>query len=672
MLEQTGEAACPFLHAKKARQCDWPSSLTLSLGKGGGGFEQAWKLYRKGLIPLPGDAKAWPQEVRVDGRVAPVVDKSGRPHLVVPAGAHRVKGRFIWDALPQVLRVPTATGLVALALDGKAVPFPRRDAEGGLLLSSAPTITGEKQRLDVVVHRRVEDEIPMAVTTRIKLDVAGAGREVVLGQALLPGFVPMALDSKLPARLEAGGKLRIQVRPGKWELLIQSRQTKKNDRLQLPKGGENWPTEEIWVFVPRPKLRLVEVGGVGPVDPQQTTLLDAWKRHSSYRVLAGQVMTLEQRRRGDAGTALDQLKLQRTLWVDFDGKGLTIADALSGTLQRALRLEMQSDTKLGRVASGNKDQFITQHGKLVGVELSRGPVNVAAESRYEHGSGDFPAVGWNHDVQSLSATLHLPPGWQLFSVSGVDNAPGSWIGRWTLLDMFMVLVLALALGRLFGWKLGVLALVTLVLTFTEGDAPRWIWPFVIAFEALRRVLPGGWFQKIVVGVQLCCVLGLLAISIPFVLQQVRQGMYPALEHPYRNIESGVSGYRPSGRLLSLSKAADQTVQVAQEISKKEDEKYTDRRGGKKWRSRLLRGNNVAYGSDVGRALQQMVDPNAVVQTGPGLPGWSWNQFSLRFNGPVRKAERVGLLLLSPALNFVLGCVRAGLMVVLLFLLFIVA
>ncbi len=239
--------------------------------------------------------------------------------------------------------------------------------------------------------------------------------------------------------------------------------TKHKDTLTLPKDppkgrGAIGPREEVWVFEARPSLRLVEVSGATPVDPQQTSLLTSWRRFSSYRVAPGQSLVLRERRRGDAGTSLDQLKLHRTIWLDFDGGGLTIADRLKGKLRQSTRLEALTTTKLGRVAVGGRDQFITRHGKFIGVEVPRGPISLTAESRYEADPSHIPAIGWRHDVQSLSATLNLPPGWRLFRATGVDNAPNTWIGRWTLLDMFLVLILGLAIARLFGWKIGVLAL----------------------------------------------------------------------------------------------------------------------------------------------------------------------------------------------------------------------
>src|SRR5215468_8204468 len=69
------EAACPFFagaptadaggqqeEAAPERRCLWPSRLDLELADHGGRFGQDWMLYDEEWVPLPGDAKSWPQE----------------------------------------------------------------------------------------------------------------------------------------------------------------------------------------------------------------------------------------------------------------------------------------------------------------------------------------------------------------------------------------------------------------------------------------------------------------------------------------------------------------------------------------------------------------------------------------------------------------------------------
>jgi hypothetical protein len=82
-----------------------------------------------------------------------------------------------------------------------------------------------------------------------------------------------------------------------------------------------------------------------------------------------------------------------------------------------------------------------------GVELRKGRLALVADSRIDNTIKQISATGWQETFNHAKAILHLPPGWHLFAVSGVDNVPNSWLTRWTLLDLFLVLIAALAVSR---------------------------------------------------------------------------------------------------------------------------------------------------------------------------------------------------------------------------------
>jgi len=58
------------------------------------------------------------------------------------------------------------------------------------------------------------------------------------------------------------------------------------------------------------------------------------------------------------------------------------------------------------------------------------------------------------------------------------------------------------------------------------------------------------------------------------------------------------------------------------------------------------------------------DPNALIQTGPGLPDWQWRSMRMQWNGPVAGDHKLRLWLLSPTVNLVLAFVRVVLLVLL--------
>ncbi len=676
----TETSACAFLHRNQERRCAWPARLKLTLDDKGGRFTQQWRIQHEEWVPLPGDPKHWPLDVRVDNAPAIVVETNGSPRLRLRAGDRVVSGTFAWDSVPESLNVPPETGIVDLSVRGVRVPIPNRDVKGLLYLSNHAT-PAQEENLEVSVERKITDEIPLLLTTRIELNVSGKAREVLLGRALPQGFTPLLLDSPLPVRLEAEDRPRVQVRPGVWVITLVARHQSPVESIARPDPKGTWAAgEEIWVFEPRPEVRLVNVEGVSSIDPQQTRLPDDWKRFAAYPLAVGDTLRLAERRRGDADPAPDQLALNRELWLDFDGRGYAIKDTLTGKLTRSSRLTMGPETQLGRVEIGGRDQFITRlEGGATGVEVRDVILQVVADSRIDGRRTDIPAVSWSHDFQSVNATLHLPPGWKLFHAAGADDVPGTWVKQWTLLDLFLLLLTGFAVGRLFGPLWGAVALLTLTLSLQETQAPQWIWLAVVAGEALVRALPTGKVKSLFRFYRLGAVAVLVVVCIAFLVQNVRSSLYPALERPYSQVSFDDDGLlrsrmsvpgKPPGREAPETPpptAVENSVLKPEDHAKEDANTPEPRLGQAKSEGAAQEeqraGGRGAYDSWEGQKTQanrqmvQDVDRTVAVQTGPGLPQWLWEDVAIRWSGPVEHLQHLQLYYLSPGVNRALAFLR---------------
>jgi hypothetical protein len=678
---------CPYLMGGgEERHCVWASPLNLNLTGQAGQFSQGWHVYAEGWLPLPGDEDHWPQEVTANGEAVAVVNRDGVPHLYLKPGIYRVTGSFRWDQLPESFSIPPETGILQLTVNGQAKPFPQIDEAQGLVwLQRESQEEKEENRLEMRVFRKLTDDIPFILTIQLVLNVSGQAREVLFEGAVPEGFSPMELNSALPARVEQGRNLRIQIKPGEWRVELQARHLGPVASLALEAHAEPWPPEEVWVFEARNDLRLVWAEGVPSIDPQQTTLPEEWKGFPAYRLKTGETLRLVEKRRGDSDPAPDQLTLYRQWWLDFDGGGFTLHDSLSGTLRRSWRLEMNPPVQLGRISVAGKDQFITRlpAGKeglpgeeKWGIEVRQGAVDVSADSRIDGKVRKVAAVGWNHDFQSVSGELNLPPGWRLFSVTGADEVPGTWISQWTLLDIFLVLILALTFAKLWGWKWGGLALVTLTLTFPEGDAPHWVWLAVVAGSAVLKLLkPGKFFtlMRLYKGITL---LILVIVAIPFMVRQLRVGVYPALEHPYQGLEMAapVSGKRegmvlpapmkaqpPAGLAEKPEEGEDNAPPAAEDQEMRPQQTELSYGGSSTNKEAVMRMKK--YESGIQQNLEEQ-RPGTKVQTGPGLPRWQWNRFVLEWNGPVEKTQEIRFCLIPPWANLVLAVIRVLLLALL--------
>jgi len=640
VLHDAPQAHCPFLFNAPQRQCAWPARLELEVDESGGEFTQQWQLYAESWVQLPGDDGHWPQSVTVDGAPAAVSIEAGRPVLRLPAGSYAVAGRFVWTRLPQTLRIPPATGLLSLSVDGSAVPFPELEADGRLWLRGRGEgdLASEGDHLELQVFRRIVDDNPLQVITRIEMDVSGGPRELSLANTLLPDSLPLSLTSRLPARLEPDGRLRVQLRPGRWTVEIGARAKGYVTELSRPAQGAPWPAEELWVFEAKPSLRLVEPEGLVSIDPGQTRLPADWRDLPAYRVLPGEALRFKVIRRGDPEPEPDALALDRSIWLDFDGKGYTLRDQITGRMTHSWRLEVEPEIALGQVIIDGVPQLITtlpDTGRS-GVEVRHGALQLRADSRYDGPIASLPVTGWDHDFQRVTATLNLPPGWKLFAASGVDQVTTTWLQRWTLLDLFLVLIGALAVLRLWGWPWGALALLTLALIWHEPEAPRYVWLNILAAIALLRVLPPNRFRRVVLWYRNLGLLTLAVLALPFLVDQVRTGIYPQLEHP--------EGVRPLYQ-PAISETFPSPAPPAAEKAL-----LSDSLGS-------LAKQPATRGKAPVRPLFEVIDPNARIQTGPGLPEWHWTTVTLSWSGPVERGQKIGLTLLSPPVNLTLNLLR---------------
>ena len=667
---------CPMMQGRGGgKVCAWPGTLRLELDEAGGRFSQSWKVYTETWAVLPGDAANWPQDTLLDGAPASVLQREGRAAVLLKPGTRSLSGRFKWSSLPEGLEIPRETGLVSLTVSGRAVDFPARDEAGRLWVQKARQQGTERSHLELSVHRRLSDGVPVLLTTHIQLRVSGKAREEVLGRALPAGFSPMAVVSPLPARIDPDGRLRVQARAGTWDMEIAARKEARGDDIALGEPGGAWDEDEAWAFESDEALRGVSVEGVPAVDPQQTEMPGAWRRFPAYLMKSGSTMRLVERRRGDDSPQADRITLDRTMWLDFSGRGFTVRDRLSGELHRAWRLSMARGTLLGRVSVDGQDQFITRLSSAGpdGVEVRAGTLNVEADSIIRRRHFSNPAVGWMHDFERVGGRLNLPPGWRLVHAWGVDSARPSWVTSWTLLDLFLVLVLAFAVGRLWDRRWGAVALAAAVLSWHEPGALRWVWLWALAAEALVRGLPEGRFRAVVktarAAAWACAVMWL----IPFVVTQVRVGLFPQLEN-----------LRTMGRMANFAQMAMPGAAGAPaemefaDASEQFDEGMAEDKAMKAApEPSSITPLNARSGGIAGlvaqsayqdyrpaRKMKQLLalDPRSAVATGPGVPNWNWRQVQLSWNGPVRSDQRLKLWLLGPKTNLFMALLRSALAV----------
>jgi hypothetical protein len=677
VLHGDPQHACPFLANSNPEagsyQCVWPGRLSMQADKDGGRFSLDVRVDAAGWVELPGDERSWPQQVTANNKALPVLDRDGYPALRLEPGSYTVHGNLPWDSRPARVRVPPAIGLVSLDVDNHAVERIERNGDQ-LTLGEAAEAQRQADALSVRVYRHLSDGMPSMLETQVQLNVTGSAREQLLGPALPKGFVATSLQSDLPAQLDSDGRLHLQLRPGEWTVTLAARGVDTLHTVNLTLPPAPWPTQEVWSYSDDAELRNTRVDG-RVTDAGQAGVPQDWRALPAFLLDNANGLTIEQGLRGGEGGAGDQVHLQREMWLDFNGHGFSVSDHLTGKLQRAQRLNAVAPWTLLRATQAHTPLLVTRSSDgATGVELREANLDLRAGLRVEDRSGALPSTGWQTPLENIDAVLHLPYGYRLLGASGVDQSPDSWIGQWSLLDLFIVALIALLAGRLLGWRWAVLGALFLILSQHEDGAPRWTLGLALAFALLMRALPAGklWrSSQIVASVALA-----LAVlwTLPFAKTQLEEALHPQLERqggygiwdaitdlgtsdlkqevkPPPSVQDEVStmsapvapappappaaGYAPTPPSRIVAKLAPPPPPIASS------------------------GNSSSTSS-------MDMDSHSVIQAGAGEPSWNVdNNYRLAWSGPVTPAQTMHLVIAPSWLVRVLRVIMLALLIVLL-------
>lgn len=686
VLAEHPQYLCSSFHDQStAKVCAWPGELALELDDQGGRFTQSWHLDAAADLELPGDASAWPHEVEVNGQPQPVVARNGRPSLhLKQAGEYHISGRLRWAFMPERLGLPRGSALLALRIKGAPVAFPRFAGDDLLLAEQGGQMQetkGVTDTLELQVYRLLDDEIPFMIETRIHLLVTGAGRELELGNPLLIGSSAVDIQAPFPVRLEADGRLRAQVRPGRWELRIEARMPGEVNELKRPDSAKPWPEQEVWSLKRQPNIRTLEFAGLTALDVSSIpNYPQDWRGLPSLLAPPGALLQLVTKGRGEISHP-PLLNVERDLWLDFDGQGFTSQDRIKGQVKGGRRIEADVANELGRLEINGTPRFITRNetSKQLGTELRENQLNLLAEGRMTGPLRAFPVLGWDFEAQSLGLKLHLPPGYRLLHAAGVDEVQGSWVARWNLWDFFLVLLVGISFWNLFGPTFGVLALLALGLGYQEQGAPGVLWLPALLSIGLLRLLPEGRLAVWIGRIKYLALALLLLQLLPFAVDQVRMAIYPQLERNAGFVQrlqqaapAAMDGIQAPAMLAvpaPAPEAESAPVSAPSAAMKLEADAMVavqpKARVGLSARGsinsfapeRSTKGLKRDFGTPLDASLY---DPDVKVQSGPGLPQWRWNSYDLRYSGGVTKDQRLQLQLIAPAALRLLRLLVVGL------------
>lgn len=606
LLRNESEQNCPKLDG--AHQCLWMGQLYIALRDDGASFRQRVYMDTPQFVPIVGGSGMWPFEVRLLPEMlsVPVMDRDGKPHIELPAGEHIIQGELAWLSIPSAIHVPKGIAEVHAQLNETDTDSQYFTNEGRLRIGKEDMAS----RIQMYVARKITDGHPATVETHIHLTTTGGLQEVNIGNPFLNGAKPIRINSSLGTQLNTNQELIIQALPGEHIITLYSLFPSAPAELIGRSDYEGWPQNEHWIFNPNTTFRSVQVNGAPTVDREVTNIPQEWNERSVYEVNSNQGLSLFELHRGDPQPPPNQLNLRRKIWLDTTGNGASIEDTFYGEMFQTWRLSRNPTAELGSVLIDDTPQVITLFEDSSGVELRTANPTIIAESRVD-AIDNLDTVGWNISPETLQISLFLPPGWHLIHAGGgAEIQDGFWSNK-LLLKIIFILAAASIIGRLTRLKWGIIVGASLLL-YADLRILTLLYCcislIVIAYKNEHLIYV--WLRRIIIFFFACYTLELSYQQSTHILHPEADSIqslgYPDLSDGQRGL-SDLDIIMPSS---SYSKRSKDLPNLS---------------------------NNI----------YQQNSPNAIAQTGKGIPDWTTNGYQLYWTDQWIPDTNLSVILMSP-------------------------
>ena len=483
------------------------------------------------------------------------------------------------------------------------------------------------------------------------------------------------------ARLEADGRLRVQVRPGSYDITLVARGASVASTLKRPPTtqGAAWARDEIWSFAGDDRLRVAAAEGAEAMDPKQANVPPGWQGLPAFRMTSDATLTVNERSRGLGAGDDNRLSLSRQLWLDFDHKGFTAVDNIAGTLRRDWRLDMLAPFALASARSGGDNLLVTNTPGVddkqtvgTGVELRTPSVQLTTIARSGAPGGTLPASGWSTRFEHVRGQLYLPPGHRLLAAIGPDAAPGTWWSSWGLWNIFGLCIVVAFTYRVAGRVVAAIALLALVLMYQENPQYIWLWANLLAAISIARAVPEGRLRRFANGYRNASVLVMGVALLPMLWTQVRYALYPQLEGGamFGGLQMPALGGAMAQPEFNADEVAVDAAAAAAAAVKEEaaaagtavSDVAVNAPAAPPPSREMASKSKYASGLNQQQVVQRYA-PGTQLQTGPGIPAWNYNSYQYSWSGPVEPGDTARFIFIGPVLLGmwrIMGVVAMGL------------
>ena len=638
VLDDVKDKNCPINFQTNKRLCSYPTEIEVHIKENSLTFKMMVAIFKnRQSITLPYAYQNWVKDIKVDGETTATLG-SDKALIYLDEGEHIIEGTIVWREAPKYLQLPTDMALVTLYRDGVKVASPKVDAQSKLWLSQNQESSSTKGTLSVSIYRKLIDGHPMKMQTNLHFRVSGKMRSILLDGIVLDGFYPSKVSSVLDAKITKDKKLEVQIKAGEWVLNINSFSPTNLSSLHLPKHNFNYANQETLSLQTNASYRTIEVSNAQSIDPSQTNIPKEWKNLALYLLEEDKSLSIKELYKSIAQQEKNEFILERKIWLDFDGLGYSIKDNIRANISKVKRLESLGVLKLGSVTVNSKPMLINtlKNSQQKGIELREKSLQIEASSRYQNNLSLLPINGWSEKFNRVTTELNLPPGWRVFASFGSDSqSEKSWIKEWNLMDIFLVLLLSIAIYQLFGLKWSIPATFFLLILWHEDGAPTLIWLWILAIVALLRVLDEGKLKRFLQVIFAIFSIFLILNILSFSVYKIRTTLYPQLENrAYVSSTSVLPSVIAKGEMSKSIRGVERYKNYDKDISMKEIPILMPKK------KQIL--------------LQNKIDPNAIVQTGEGTPTWNWTQYTFYWQSTVGLDDTLEIWFITPTMTKVLN------------------
>jgi hypothetical protein len=615
----------PEFNDDKKFHCTWPGILNLEIYENKIIFKQKITLFTDTFIKLPGSSQNFPVKVKTNNSSIPVTLKNNTPVCFPGKGDFTVSGEITYNEIPDFINLPDFSGGFNIFSKTNKVKHPYTDSKNILWLKKVNKDAAKnKEHIRVKVFRKIKDSYPCEIESVYKINISGSSRQEKINTGNILGKIS-SVKSPLPLKIEENGSFHIQAKPGEYEISL------KNIipfmPLQLGPFNSGYG-KEIIVLEKEPGVRISNIKNLKSIDPKNTDIPDSWKSFLTYILPENEKIIFEEKIKGVLNQG-PELKLEREIWLDFDGKGATIKDKIRGNFFQRQFLGISKDSGIipGKISVNNKDQIITQKNNLYGVPVNEENIEIESVSRKENLPQSFK-TGWNTDFSNISGYINIPPAFGLLSVSGAKlKGSHTFISKWTLLDIFVLCILFISALKIWNIKWGIVFFVCAGALYHKFYLPPYVWIFLVVCSGIlnsvslkKFFLQKGFFRFCFYTLYFSCLLAVFCSAVIFSAQSIKYFVYPSLDSPYQ-----------SRRIYPSFEVKQQKPQLSDNFMRETSADLKKR----------IYSKGKTIDMEIDKPIYQTsADDNIYTQTGAGIPSWKNKRIGFENGDPDKINIRV--------------------------------